>query len=64
VDIILLLRIAITLTFLLLAAGGPFAIVQLRRFVKLYAERHRALEVRVAALEHRLGLYERQEPVP
>jgi hypothetical protein len=50
-DIILLLRIFITLTFLILAIGGPIAILQLRRFIKLYNIRIDALERRVSKLE-------------
>lgn len=36
--IITLIRIAITLTFLMLAAGGPYAIIQLRRYVTAHEE--------------------------
>lgn len=49
--LIILLRLAITLTFLILAAGGPYAIILLRRFIRRYATAHEALEVRVEALE-------------
>lgn len=49
--LIIFLRVAITLTFLILAAGGPYAIWQLRRFIRRYALAHKALELRVAALE-------------
>lgn len=47
----ILIRIAITATFLILAAGGPYAIILLRRFIVRYAVAHAALEARVAALE-------------
>jgi predicted PurR-regulated permease PerM len=50
-DIILVLRIFITLTFLILAIGGPVAIWQLRRFIALYNIRIDALERRVSKLE-------------
>lgn len=49
--LILLIRIAIVLTFLILAAGGPYAIVLLRRFIKRYTVAHADLETRVQALE-------------
>lgn len=49
--LILLIRIAIVLTFLILAAGGPYAIVLLRRFIKRYMVAHAALEARVQMLE-------------
>jgi hypothetical protein len=50
-DIIVLLRIAITATFFMIAAGGPYAIWLLRRFIKHYVIAHGELEARVAALE-------------
>ncbi len=53
-DIILILRILITLTFLILAVGGPVAIWQLRRFIALYYTKHGVLEVRLTALEQRI----------
>ena len=53
-DILLVLRLLITLTFLILAAGGPYAIVQFRRFIIVYTQRHVALELRVAALEREI----------
>jgi hypothetical protein len=58
-DIIIALRIAITLTFLILAVGGPIAIWQLRTFTALYYLKHRELQARVEQLEQRLN---RQEP--
>lgn len=48
---ILFLRIAITLTFLILASGGPYAIVLLRRFIRQYGAAHKILEARVESLE-------------
>lgn len=42
--IITLIRIAITLTFLILAAGGPYAIIILRRFIRRYTVAHEALK--------------------
>ncbi len=50
-DIILVLRVLITLTFLILAVGGPVAIVQLRRFIRLHYRKHAELEARVTRLE-------------
>jgi len=55
-DIILILRICITATFLILAIGGPVAIWQLRHFTALYYTRHRELQQRVEMLEQRVGL--------
>lgn len=46
-----LVRLAIGLTFLMLAAGGPYAIIQLRRFIRRYSVAHATLEARVLALE-------------
>lgn len=51
--IVTLVRIAITLSFLILAAGGPYAIIALRRFIRRYTTAHQLLEARVAALEKR-----------
>lgn len=56
VDSIIWLRLAVTLTFLILAAGGPYAIFLLRKFIKLYIERQKALELRVEILEQHLSL--------
>lgn len=56
--IIILIRIAITLTFLILAAGGPYAIIQLRRFIRQYGVAHRALEADHKALETRVAALE------
>lgn len=49
--ITLLVRLVITLTFLILAAGGPYAIWQLRSFITRYVAAHKILEARVEALE-------------
>ena len=54
--LIIFLRIAITLTFLILAAGGPWALYQLNRFIKRYVTAHEVLKARVAALERQMGL--------
>ncbi len=53
-DIILILRVLITLTFLILAVGGPVAIVQLKRFTTLYYRKHAELQARMDALERRV----------
>lgn len=50
-DIIILVRLAITLTFLILAAGGPYAIILLRRFIRRYTVAHEELRIRVATDE-------------
>ena len=55
------LRVAVTLTFLILAAGGPYAIIQLRQFIRRYRTAHRALEARVEVLERRSAA--REEPM-
>ena len=54
-DVLILVRIILTLTFLILAAGGPYAILLLRRFIRRYTVAHVELELRVAALERQLG---------
>lgn len=54
--IIALIRLAITLTFLILAAGGPYAIILLRRFIRRYAVAHEVLALRVKRLEQHTGL--------
>lgn len=58
--IITLIRIAITLTFLILAAGGPYAIILLRRFIRRYDVAHRVLEADHKALETRVSVLERR----
>jgi hypothetical protein len=57
-DIIFIIRILITLTFLILAVGGPVAIWQLRRFIALYSIRQGELQVRIDALERRVARVE------
>lgn len=52
----LLIRVAVTLTFLILALGGPYAIILLRRFIKHYTVAHEALKERVRFLERQLGI--------
>lgn len=47
--IIILLRIAVTLTFLILAAGGPYAIVKLSKFIRRYTDAHTKLEDKAAS---------------
>lgn len=54
--IITLIRIAITLTFLILAAGGPYAVRKLSKFILKYTVAHEALKRRVVAIEKRLGI--------
>jgi hypothetical protein len=55
-DGILFIRIMITLTFLILAVCGPIAIIQIRRFIKVYMVSHAALIARVTALEKALNI--------
>lgn len=54
--IIVLIRLAITLTFLILAAGGPYAVGKLSRFIRRYSLAHEALKRRVATIEAQLGI--------
>lgn len=54
--LIFFLRLAITLTFLILATGGPIAIILLRRFIKKYAVAHEKLRMRVQTIEKQLGI--------
>jgi hypothetical protein len=56
--IIVLVRLAIWLTFLLLVVEGIAAIVWATRFSKNYVLKHRELEVRVEGLERRMRLPE------
>jgi len=60
-DIILILRIFITLTFLILAVGGPIAIIQLRRFIAVYGLAHKVLEVRISSLERRVSALDKTD---
>ena len=57
-DIVTLVRITVGLTFLILAGGGPYAIIKLRQFIDRYATAHAALEARVKALEVRITALE------
>lgn len=58
---VLLIRSAIALTFLILAAGGPYAIIELRSFIKTYKAAHTLLEKRVKALEQWRKTHEEKE---
>ena len=55
-DAILLIRIMITLTFLILAVCGPIAIYMLRKFIKEYMVSQAVLTMRVAAIEKALNI--------
>lgn len=55
-DTILVIRIMITLTFLILAVCGPIAIYMLRKFVKEYMTSHAVLKARVTVLEKALNI--------
>lgn len=52
-----LIRLAITLTFFILAAGGPVAIILLYRFIRRYIAAHKLLEARVTLLEQHQGIH-------
>jgi hypothetical protein len=54
--LLLFLRLAITATFLILAAGGPWALIKLSRFIRRYAVAHQALKLRVQIIEKQLGI--------
>lgn len=56
--LITFLRIAITLTFLILAAGGPYALLLLRRFIRRYTVAHEALKTDHEALKARVTTLE------
>lgn len=58
--IILALRAAISLTFLILAVGGPYALHKLNRFIKAYVVSHGNLVARVEAIERRVTRLETQ----
>jgi len=49
--LIFFIRLAITLTFLITATVGPWALVKLNKFIRRYEAAHKALEDRVKALE-------------
>lgn len=55
-DIVTLVRIAVTLTFLILAMGGPYAIRKLSTFIREYKTAHNALRQRVQVIEKQLGI--------
>jgi hypothetical protein len=61
-DLVLILRIFITLTFLILAVGGPIAIMQLRRFARVYYIQQGELKVSIEALERRVARLEPSAP--
>ena len=56
---IILVRIAIWLTFFLLIVEGVVAIFFVRWATRLYVRKHRELEVRVEVTERRLGIEDR-----
>lgn len=49
--VIISLRLAITLTFLITAIVGPWALIKLNKFIRRYETAHKALEDRIKALE-------------
>ena len=49
--LILFIRIATTLTFLILAAGGPWALWKLSRFIRTYKSAHEALKAEIEDLK-------------
>jgi hypothetical protein len=57
-DIILLVRIAIALTFFILAVFGPVAVIQIRRFTRLYVAGQTSLIARVEAIERKLDMHD------
>jgi hypothetical protein len=61
-DTLLLIRIMITLTFLMLAVCGPIAIYQIRKFIQVYMVSHAALVARVAVLERALDITPGEPP--
>lgn len=52
--IIIIIRITIFVTFLLLTGEGIAAVIWATRFAARYERRHKELETRIEALEHRL----------
>jgi hypothetical protein len=60
-DIVTFVRVATTLTFLMIAAFGPYAIVKLNRFIKRYTVAHSELEKRTERIEKHLGLTEKSD---
>ncbi len=59
--LVLVLRILITLTFLILAVGGPVSIIMLRRFIIRYIAAQDILQAQVDSISRRV---ERLENVP
>jgi len=57
---ITLIRIVISLTFLLLIIEGVGAVLFARYFYGVYVREHRVLEVRVEAIERRLDILKEQ----
>ena len=59
-NIIFIVRLMITLTFLILVVFGPYAIWKLNRFIKVYLVRHQEVRDAIAAERvARLALEER-----
>lgn len=58
-DIIVLIRVVILITFLLLLVEGIAAIILARRAVRIYVRKHRDLETRVEIIERRLPILEK-----
>ncbi len=54
--VIILLRIAVTLTFLILATFGPYAVRKLSKFIQRYTVAHESLKLRVQVIEKHLGI--------
>lgn len=54
--VIILLRLAITLTFLILATFGPYAVRKLSKFIREYTVAHESLKLRVQVIEKQLGI--------
>jgi uncharacterized protein YoxC len=50
-DIIILLRIASTLTFFIVVLSAPYALIKLNRFIRQYYKAHKELEGEVAHLK-------------
>jgi hypothetical protein len=54
--LVFLVRLAITLTFIILAAGGPWALFKLSSFIRRYKTAHEELKARIQAIEKHLGI--------
>lgn len=59
--VVMLIRWAIFLTFILLVVEGIALIFVIRRFYLYYERRHLELKVRIAAVERRLGIEAEQK---